>query len=113
MRASTTVVVDPYTDADVLDDYTAYYARCFSAFGRRCKRLHFFRRALNDQSFRELVRMPDQGQENGLQPDYLWIRRCSSPAANDHWEVYSRRMMTAASDATSRSTVDITSICSA
>jgi hypothetical protein len=37
------LVEDPYTDRDYLDDYCAYYARCFATFDRRCKRLHFFR----------------------------------------------------------------------
>ena len=69
MRAKTIVVEDPYTDADFLDDYTAYYARCYSAFGRRCKRLHFFRRELTDESFSEFVRTPHQDET--LQRDYL------------------------------------------
>src|ERR1700683_2919507 len=60
MRASTIVVEDAYTDGDFLDDFTAYYARCYSAFGRRCKRLHFFRRELTDGSFRDLLRKRDE-----------------------------------------------------
>ena len=71
MRASAIVVEDPYTDADFLDDYAAYYARCYSAFGRRCKRLHFFRRDLTDESFRDLVRTANEDQISGLQHDYL------------------------------------------
>jgi len=69
MRAAALVVEDPYTDADFLDDYTAYYARCYSAFGRRCKRLHFFRRELTDESFGQLVSA--QQQDDTLQRDYL------------------------------------------
>src|SRR5580658_8197536 len=62
MQAATIVVEDVYTDADFLDDYTAYYARCYSSFGRRCKRLHFFRRDLTEENFTELVRTPQQDE---------------------------------------------------
>lgn len=66
------VVEDPYTDADFLDDFTAYYARCFSAFGRRCKRLHFFRCTVTPESFSALLGKPLQPvEEEALQIAYL------------------------------------------
>jgi hypothetical protein len=36
------LVEEVYTDADFLDDYAAYYAKCFSAYNRRCKRIQLF-----------------------------------------------------------------------
>jgi hypothetical protein len=71
MQAATIVVEDPYTDADFLDDFTAYYARCYSPFGRRCKRLHFFRRDLTEEAFLELLRNPALEEAGSLQTDYL------------------------------------------
>jgi hypothetical protein len=38
----TIVVEHPYVDADYLDDYSAYYVRCFKRYKRKCRRLHFF-----------------------------------------------------------------------
>ena len=42
LGAGTIIVESPYTDADYLDDFTSYYARCFIPFLPTCKRLHFF-----------------------------------------------------------------------
>lgn len=72
LGASTIVVEDPYTDADFLDDYTAYYARCFSSYGRRCKRLHFFRRGFTEESLRDLLRTSlTKDEKDALQADYV------------------------------------------
>jgi hypothetical protein len=72
LGAATILVEDPYTDAGFLDDYTAYYARCFSSYGRRCKRLHFLRRALTDDSLRTLIRSRLTNEEkSALEADYL------------------------------------------
>ncbi|MBW3582296.1 MAG: hypothetical protein KY455_04270 [Euryarchaeota archaeon] len=38
----TIVVEQDYVDRDYLVDFTAYYARCFFDYDRKCKRLHFF-----------------------------------------------------------------------
>src|SRR6266568_344705 len=43
LRAGTLIVESPYTDGDYLDDFAAYYAKCFSPFDRFCKRPHCFR----------------------------------------------------------------------
>ena len=38
-----TILVElEYVDGDYLDDYAAYYVKCFKRYPRRCKRLHFF-----------------------------------------------------------------------
>ncbi len=56
LGARTIVVENDYTDADYLDDYASYYVRCFRAYDRRCKRLHFFDRAFDKQEFLQLIR---------------------------------------------------------
>ncbi len=66
LNAGTIVVEEPYTDADFLDDYTAYYARCFSSYGRWCRRLHFFSRSFDGEEFKGLV-----DHQSSLQSDYL------------------------------------------
>lgn len=40
--ARTIVVEEGYTDRDYLEDYAAYYDRCFQDYGRKTHRLHFF-----------------------------------------------------------------------
>ncbi len=42
ISCKTIVVENPYVDGDYLDDYSAYYVRCFKRYKRKCKRLHFF-----------------------------------------------------------------------
>ncbi len=69
LGAKTIVVEKEYTDGDYLDDYAAYYVRCFEPYDRRCKRLHFFRRQLSTESFLELVRGSPLDGENGESPD--------------------------------------------
>lgn len=38
----TIVVENNYIDHDYLEDFSAYYVRCFSTYQRVCTRLHFF-----------------------------------------------------------------------
>lgn len=64
--AQTIVVERNYTDRDYLDDYAAYYVRCFREYQRRCKRLHFFSIALSSERFLQMVRgelSPDEEKE--------------------------------------------------
>lgn len=42
LSASTIVVEEGYVDRDFLEDFAAYYARCFNTYDRYCSRLHFF-----------------------------------------------------------------------
>ncbi len=41
-HAETIVIEEPYTDRDFLEDFAAYYVRCFNKYNSRCCRLHFF-----------------------------------------------------------------------
>ncbi len=70
--AGTLVVESPYTDADYLDGFTAYYAKCFANFQRSCKRLHVFRgsRAL-DIATKINSGTLSREEPDGLREDYL------------------------------------------
>jgi hypothetical protein len=54
--ARTIVVEYEYTDGDYLDDFAAYYVKCFQPYHRRCKRLHFFAHAVTRDRFLGFVR---------------------------------------------------------
>lgn len=41
-RPKTLVVEGQYVDRDYLEDFSAYYARCFKTYRRFCGRIHFF-----------------------------------------------------------------------
>lgn len=43
LKAATIVVENEYIDRDFLEDFAAYYVRCFPDYSRKCVRLHFFR----------------------------------------------------------------------
>src|SRR3546814_9466748 len=61
--AATIVVEERYIDRDYLEDYAAYYARCFADYGRICARLHFFREAFDEACFEGLVRRTEPGDK--------------------------------------------------
>jgi hypothetical protein len=66
------VVEKNYTDGDYLDDFASYYARCFTSYKPRCKRLHFFGCELDEHSLRGFVTR-DQPSEttNSIRDAYL------------------------------------------
>lgn len=54
--AAKTIVVEPqYVDHDYLEDFAAYYVRCFEDYSRKCTRLHFFSRGFSEEDFRALL----------------------------------------------------------
>jgi hypothetical protein len=67
------VVEAEYTDADFLDDFSEYYVRCYPNYSRRCRRLHFFRKApLVDDAFSRLVRgAATKEEEDAFRQSYL------------------------------------------
>jgi hypothetical protein len=72
INARTLVVEYDYTDGDYLDDFAAYYVKCFPHYRRRCKRVHFFSTRISDEQFRKLVlgSIPDDKREE-LTESYL------------------------------------------
>lgn len=55
LEAKTIVVEHIYTDGDYLEDYSAYYVRCFNAYPRHCRRIHLFSRAFDEAEFKCLI----------------------------------------------------------
>ncbi len=55
LDCKTIVREDDYVDADFLDDYAAYYVRCFAGYPRKCTRLHFFRNGFTQKEFDQLL----------------------------------------------------------
>lgn len=54
--AAQTIVVEPsYVDHDYLEDYAAYYVRCFETYAQTTTRLHFFRQAISENEFRSAL----------------------------------------------------------
>jgi hypothetical protein len=72
LQAQSIVVETDYTDGDYLDDFAAYYVKCFAPYQRRCKRLHFFKAAFDEQGFLKKIRGPlSKDEEDQLRGDYL------------------------------------------
>lgn len=55
----TIVVERNYTDRDYLEDFAAYYVRCFDAYGRICRRIHFFAISFQEEDLIEVLRGTD------------------------------------------------------
>lgn len=63
------MVVEPdYTDRSFLEDYSAYYVRCFEPYGHICTRLHFFDRPLDRDTLSSAIVGDDAAS---LQDHYL------------------------------------------
>ncbi|MFV2058767.1 MAG: hypothetical protein ACC707_20080, partial [Thiohalomonadales bacterium] len=56
IKASTIVVERNYIDRDYLEDYSAYYVRCFKKYERECTRLHFFKNKFSENDLRDLLK---------------------------------------------------------
>jgi hypothetical protein len=56
LDAKTILIENDYFDRDYLEDYAAYYARCFHQYERRCTRLHFFTTQFDRERFSALLR---------------------------------------------------------
>jgi hypothetical protein len=71
--AARTIVVEPgYIDHDYLEDYAAYYVRCFETYKRTTTRLHFFRRDFSASDFRSALTDADSPlKATDLQGSYL------------------------------------------
>ncbi len=72
LEAGTIVVEKNYVDHDYLEDYAAYYVRCFERYERNTKRLHFFSKKFSEQQFRECLTNSDAAlSETLLQKHYI------------------------------------------
>jgi hypothetical protein len=55
LAVKTLVVEYRYVDRDFLEDYAAYYVRCFPRYKRTCTRLHCFTAEFNEEDFRRCI----------------------------------------------------------
>jgi hypothetical protein len=67
--ASTIVVEEHYIDRDFLEDFAAYYVRCFADYGRTCSRLHFFKARFTDAQFLQILK--GEASSDEIAPTYL------------------------------------------
>jgi hypothetical protein len=55
LKAAAIVLEPGYIDRDYLEDYAAYYARCFREYHRKTLRLHFFSSAFDQEYFQKVL----------------------------------------------------------
>lgn len=55
LGARTIVVEREYVDRDFLEDFAAYYVRCFRRYRRTCGRLHFFSESFDAEALEDLL----------------------------------------------------------
>jgi hypothetical protein len=55
LKVKTIVVERRYVDRDYLEDFAAYYVRCFHDYDRHCARLHFFTQSFDESAFTSYV----------------------------------------------------------
>lgn len=67
IAAKTIVVEWKYVDHDYLEDFAAYYVRCFEDYERKCARLHFFQHDFSEDEFSALL----AGDEAKLSSSHL------------------------------------------
>ena len=58
LDAKSIVVESNYVDHDYLEDYAAYYVRCFESYKRSTTRLHFFSLEFTEPNFRDALTDP-------------------------------------------------------
>lgn len=67
----TIVVENGYVDQHFLEDYAAYYVRCYKEYDRFCTRLHFFKAEFSDQEVCDYLGGGDGKFEELLKESYL------------------------------------------
>lgn len=71
LAAKTVVVEDAYVDHDYLDDFAAFYVRCFSKYERFTRRLHFFTVEFGQDAFDNCLKGTNADLEQLLANNYL------------------------------------------
>lgn len=60
-----------YIDRDYLEDYSRYYVKCFTRYGERSARLHFFSSDIDHESFTEMLDEYTESTRQELNDAYL------------------------------------------
>ncbi|HLP59943.1 MAG TPA: hypothetical protein VK186_13970 [Candidatus Deferrimicrobium sp.] len=71
IAAKTIVAENDYIDRDFLEDFSAYYVRCFTDYKRKCIRLHFFSNTFHQDKFDSFLEKYDPVFEEVLYDSYL------------------------------------------
>ena len=71
LGARAILVETHYIDRDFLNDYAEHYVRCFPAYSRTCRRLHFFSSELTDDEVGTALVEPGGAEAAGMQDSYL------------------------------------------
>jgi hypothetical protein len=71
IKARTILIENDYIDRDYLEDFSAYYVRCFADYKRKCTRLHFFQNEFDHEDFDSLLGGTSKRLKSELQSDYL------------------------------------------
>ena len=73
--AQTLIIEDYYIDRHFMEEFSLYYARCFTPLQHHCKRIHVFGKVIDDASVTELMESAASGQVTAvtqtLQESYL------------------------------------------
>jgi hypothetical protein len=68
LACRTIVLERNYTDRSFLEDYAAYYVRCFEPYARTCTRMHFFDEDFDEEALTDAITADDPRR---LQKHYL------------------------------------------
>lgn len=71
IEVKTIVVENDYIDRDFLEDFSAYYVRCFTDYKRKCTRLHFFSHEFRKDQFESFLESFDEKFKKNLDDNYL------------------------------------------
>lgn len=71
IKAETILTEFFYVSKDYLEDYSAYYVRCFTDYGRSCIRLHFFSHSFDRTDFEDLLSSGNNKATQQLRNSYL------------------------------------------
>ncbi len=71
ISAKSIIVESEYVDHDYMEDYVAYYAKCFTEYDRHCSRVHFFSDTIVEERFVNALKGQEEGYNAYLQDNYL------------------------------------------
>lgn len=71
LDAATILIEHGYVDGDYLDDYAAYYVKCFRRYSRKCERLHFFSKQFTKDHFLSLIQNTKSNGAEDLRAAYI------------------------------------------
>ncbi len=71
LGAKTIIVEKIYVDRDFLEDFAAYYVRCFYRYDRFCSRLHFFTETFSKEDFDYILENVSDTKIDQLKGSYL------------------------------------------